>query len=221
MGNLAALFYIIKTGEHSKQVIKIFTQGTLGLPNIHRDNYYCQKAINQEWWGVQTSGAKSKGIWEDLYRIWGSRYRCFCFLGFPSGSNLYVLGTGSIQKEQGCVSNLLGSHERICISSISTNRIGFQKGSERSGNSDTSYPAWQTQFWYSRLLQLSVLKPLLLSSLPDLLLGPKEEKHHLVENENLKLLERDHIRKELHADKILEESAFPITNTRRSNKNSH
>lgn len=49
MSNLAALFYIIKTGEHSKQVIKIFTQGTLGLPNIHRDNYYCQKAINQEW----------------------------------------------------------------------------------------------------------------------------------------------------------------------------
>ena len=49
MGNLAVLFYIIKMGEHSKHVIKIFTQGTLGLANIHKDNYYCQKAINQEW----------------------------------------------------------------------------------------------------------------------------------------------------------------------------
>ena len=153
--------------------------------------------------------------------MWGSKYECFCFLGFPSGSSLYALDTGSIQKKQGCVSNLLDSRERICISSIFNNRIGSQKDSKRSGNSDISYPAWQTQQWYSRLHQLSVQKPLLLSSLPNLLLDPKGEKHHLLENENLKLLEIDHIRKEFHADKILEESAFPITNARSSGNNSH
>ena len=49
-------------------------------------------------------------------------------------------------------------------------------------------PAWQTQAWYPRVLQMSVRKPLLLPQTQNLLTGPNREKHKLVKNGHLQLL---------------------------------
>ena len=49
-------------------------------------------------------------------------------------------------------------------------------------------PAWQTQAWYPKVLQMSVRHPILLLPMKKLLLGPNNGKHPLVENKSLRLV---------------------------------
>ncbi len=49
-------------------------------------------------------------------------------------------------------------------------------------------PAWQTQPWYSQLLQMSVQNPILLPIVSNLLVNPQGAIHPLVENGSLKLV---------------------------------
>ena len=49
-------------------------------------------------------------------------------------------------------------------------------------------PAWHSQSWYPRLLQVSIEKPILIPQQKDLLMGPKLEKHSLIETGKLRLL---------------------------------
>ena len=49
-------------------------------------------------------------------------------------------------------------------------------------------PAWHSQSWYPRLLQMSIEKPILIPQEKDLLMGPKLEKHSLIETGKLGLL---------------------------------
>ena len=50
-------------------------------------------------------------------------------------------------------------------------------------------PAWKSQSWYPVLLQLTVRIRILLPKTQNLLLGPNTEKHPLIEQGNLQLLE--------------------------------
>ena len=59
----------------------------------------CRLSIRSSEWPKQVE-AKSKDIWDDFQGIRDYRYRSFCFLGFPLGSNLHVLAIGFIQKRQ-------------------------------------------------------------------------------------------------------------------------
>ena len=49
-------------------------------------------------------------------------------------------------------------------------------------------PGWQTQSWYPHLLQMSIKNPLLLPSIPNLLIGTNKQNHKLIEKKNLQLL---------------------------------
>ena len=49
-------------------------------------------------------------------------------------------------------------------------------------------PTWQSQSWYPHLIQMSVHKPILIPQVEDLLMGPKMEKHPLIEKGKLRLL---------------------------------
>ena len=48
-------------------------------------------------------------------------------------------------------------------------------------------PTWQTQPWYSLLLQLCIHQPVLLPNWQNILLSPKKEKHPLIKNKTLRL----------------------------------
>jgi len=49
-------------------------------------------------------------------------------------------------------------------------------------------PAWQTQAWYPRVLQMCVQNPILIPKRKDLLLNPDQEVHPLVRNQSLQLV---------------------------------
>ena len=48
-------------------------------------------------------------------------------------------------------------------------------------------PTWHSQPWYTLLLRMSIQRPLLLPTLPNLLLNPLGEKHPLVKTRSLRL----------------------------------
>ena len=49
-------------------------------------------------------------------------------------------------------------------------------------------PGWQTQSWYTQLMQMSINYPFLLPSIPNLLIGPNKQNRQLIEKQNLQLL---------------------------------
>jgi len=49
-------------------------------------------------------------------------------------------------------------------------------------------PAWQTQAWFPKLLEMSIKHPLILPDIPNLLTNPLGEIHPLVKNKTLKLV---------------------------------
>ena len=75
---------------------------------------------------------------------------------------------------------------------------------------------WQTQSWYPQLREMSIKNPLLLPSVPNLLIGPNKQSHQLTK---LATPSMDNSREKLSAEGLSEESA--ITNARRPGTVSH
>ena len=72
--------------------------------------------------GFKQMEMKASGVSKALQVLVDPRHRYFRFQCFPSCSFLCLLETGSIQQRQGCFSNVLDSHERICFLPIFSNR---------------------------------------------------------------------------------------------------
>ena len=106
----------------------------------------------------------------------------------PSTSTICSIEARSEQHRNRC--NAIGLERNISIYFLffQSDKSDFEKGPSRKGR--TNYivtPTWQTPPWYPLLLEMSMQFPLLLTPLPDVLLDPQGNKHHLVQNGKLML----------------------------------
>jgi len=83
----------------------------------------------------------------------------------------HLLEDRSIQQGSGCSSSTLDSHLRVCFSTFLLNKQVLWKVQVDQATILLIAPAWQSQAWCPRLLQLSIQNPILLPLFPDLLLN--------------------------------------------------
>lgn len=74
--------------------------------------------------------------------------------------------------------NRMVSQETIYFSSICLD----SQITEKRRRGESAFSNWQTQSWYSELLRLSVKNPIILPLREDLLKGPQNKQHALIQN---------------------------------------
>ena len=154
-------------------------------------------------------------VFQNLCKSWWTpRDRPFRFQNFPSSSSLFLLETRSIQQRQGCFSNVLDLHKRICFSPIFSNKQSFTQSFDRS--SDVNFVNTSMA---NLVLVLSLTKTLDwklfdFSQSSRFLTRPKQETSSSNNNRKSASHVMVSFRESLSSEKISRESATFITNAR-------
>jgi len=101
---------------------------------------------------------------------------------------LPFLEGGSLQSGKGCIPTLLDPPGGLCIPFLLSDRSSTSKSSIGSSYLLMITPAWQSQSWYPKLLQLSIQNPILLLQCKDLLTNPEGKQHPLAIDQKLQLV---------------------------------
>ena len=122
-------------------------QENLEIPYKAWDHDYCRVPTGslecssrlgvQELERLQRVDAKTRCISEGMPVLGKSTSRFVCLTNLPSDSDILVLEARPAESRKGCLSNHLEKEINVCLSSICTNRQGFEESSKGEGNNDT------------------------------------------------------------------------------------
>ena len=111
-----------------------------------------------------------------------NRNRPACLKVVKSASKLLALEARSQQLWHRSSSAEIVSHESVCIPFICLDSQGRVKSREGESTSSNNTPTWHTQSWYTELLGISVRNQTILPLREDLLKGPHNQQHPLIQN---------------------------------------
>ena len=230
-GQHSCSFIFGKNGWYSKSISKSIEQRNLGLFVEQRDRNYCRvpprvtecggRCSIENSKGCQRVEVKSQCISKDLPEKGNSRHRSFCFSNISPSTNIHLLETGPVQPREGCFPNDLDQQKRICFPSFLSNRSIVKKGSNRSGNIDSSHPRMAKSILVSSTSTNVSTKSLTSSQHSQSFDRTKQTKPSTSRKSKLATPGMDSFREKLYAEGISKESALLITSARRSGTLSH
>ena len=189
-------------------------QINLGLSHIKTDHSYCRAPNrNFEYGGrlrVQKCGnlkridVEQGNLPKGLLKPRQTRDRSLCMESVETTKKIHILENRPIQHGERCISNKLVTRFKKRFptsppfSLIDRVLAKFQR---EKATMILVTPSWQTQAWFSKLLDMSIQIPILLPSYPGLLTNPKREVHRLLQNQSLRLVawkvsEKSYLQKE-------------------------
>jgi hypothetical protein len=112
------------------------------------------------------------------------RGRSFCLETELSVEKVWELESRPNESSNRCLSSKLDNNKGIYLSPILFNREMSCQSKEGEIHNN---PVWQTQSWYSTLLQILIQGPIKLPTFPELILSPQGKVHPLTKNNNLTL----------------------------------
>ena len=170
-------------------------KGNLAVSTWAGDHDYCQTFTRES----QLQGRISARKWilrmetvpsnfqENMPNIGEeTKNRSVCFKVFKSASKLLLLEARCQQSWHRCFSTGIVSQESICMTSFALILKVLKKAEEEKVPSliiETS--TWRTQSWYPELLRLSVSHPIILPLKKDLLKGPQNQHHPLIQKQTM------------------------------------
>ena len=166
---------------------------------------------------------KSSGVSKPLQILVDPRHRPFRFQSFPSSSSLCLLETGSIQQRQGCFSNVLDSHKRICFFPIFSNRQSLTPSFDRSSNVNFDNTSMANPALVSSVTKALASKPFDFAQSPRSRFITRPKQGTSASNNKRKPATpgMDNFRERLSSEGISKESATLIANATRSGTITH
>ena len=133
----------------------------------------------------------SSDLSKNQVSVWSSPERSVCTTPMPSSRNLSFLETRPIQQGVNAMqqnwSVQLIHNLYAFLPFFLIPRVLEKIVQEQVHTMILVVPIWQTQPWYSRLLQLLIANSIIIPHMPNLLLNEQKEIHPLVANKTLSL----------------------------------
>ena len=161
-------------------------QINLGLSHIKTDHSYCRAPNrNFEYGGrlrvqkcgnLKRIGVEQGNLPKGLLKPRQTRDRSLCMESVETTKKIHILENRPIQHGERCISNKLVTRFKKRfptsppLSLIDRVLAKFQR---EKATMILVTPSWQTQAWFSKLLDMSIQIPILLPSYPGLLTNPK------------------------------------------------